>query len=78
MFTDGLSLVFVNDIFEVNLLQIICPWMKNLEAFIFHILISKSLDFFFYKINCGSERYAWILEIIIINLFLRVLDIVRN
>jgi hypothetical protein len=43
--------------------------MKNLKAFMIHILISEPLDIFFNEFKISLVCFDWITKIVLINLF---------
>lgn len=64
--------VVVDDIFEINLIKIICPWMQNRKALVLNALDSVLLNIFLDKLEIrfvGSDRVG---KIILVNNFLRI------
>jgi len=69
---DVLGKRVVDDVFEVNIIKLISPWMENLEAFMVHVLLSKSLNIFLDEDEISLICLDWIAEIVLINSLLVV------
>lgn len=69
---DVVRLVFVYYVLEVDLLQVICPRMKHLEALILHVLGSVSFDIISNKSEAGRVGHHGVLEIVLLNGFARI------
>lgn len=59
----------VHNVFEINRVQFIGPWVEYLEAFVIHILISESLDVFFDELEISLVCLDRVAQVILINSF---------
>ena len=64
--------IVVDDIFEIDVVEFISPWVKNLEAFVIHILLSESLDILLDELKISLVGFDWVAEIILIDGLLMV------
>jgi len=64
--------IVVDNVFEINGIKLISPWVKNLEAFMIHFLVSEPLDILTDEVEIGLIGFNWITQIIFIDLLLWV------
>lgn len=64
--------IVVDDIFEIDVVEFISPWVKNLEAFVVHVLLSESLNILLDELKISLIGFDWVAEIILIDGFLMV------
>lgn len=64
--------VVVDDIFEINLIKIISPWMENRKAFVLNALDSILLNIFLNKLKIRLVGSDGVGKIILVNNFLRI------
>lgn len=60
----------VNDIFHINLIKIVGPWMQNLEALIFDLLFAVPLNVGSEEIEGGLISLDWVLQVVFDNILL--------
>lgn len=75
---DGLSLILVDHVFEVNLVKIVGPGVQHLEALILHVLLTVSFNVCLNKLIEGLERDNWILQVILFYSSRRILQELRD
>ena len=68
-----MSLILVDHILEVNLVQVIRPWMQHLETLILHVLDPVPLDICPHKLKSCLEREYRICQVVLLDLLLWVL-----
>lgn len=59
--------IVVDDIFEIDVIEFVSPWMKNLEAFVIHVLLSESLDILLDELKISLVGLDWVAEIILVD-----------
>ena len=64
--------IVVDDVFHVNCIKIICPWVENLEALVLDSLLSISFDIVFEMLESCLVSLDWVAEIILIDSLLVV------
>jgi len=57
--------IVVNDVFEINVIKLVGPWMKNLETLVIHVLLSESKDIVFQKFEVGLISLAGIAQVVL-------------
>ena len=67
-----LSQTIVYNIFEINRVQFIGPWMKNLETLMVHLLVPESGDVILDEAKVGLVSLYWIAQVILVDLLLVV------
>lgn len=62
----------VDDIFEIYWVKFIGPWMKNLKAFMIHVLSSESFNVFLNEFKVSLVSLDWIWQVILNNCLLLI------
>jgi hypothetical protein len=62
----------VNDVFEVNVVKLVSPWMEHLEALMVHVLLSESLDVLLDEDKVGLVSFDRVAQVIFIDRLLVV------
>jgi len=71
-FNNFRSDVVVDDVFEINQVKIVGPWMENAKALVLNALSSILFNVFLDEFKSCFVGWNWICEIIRIDLFLGV------
>ena len=66
-FTNLLFKVVVDDIFHVDGVKVVGPWMEYLEAFVFDTLISVSIDIIPEMFKIGLVSLDWVTKIVLVD-----------
>ena len=67
MVPNGLDKVCVNNVFHVDGVEVIGPWVQDLEALVTNLLLSVSLDIVFQELIGGLVSLDWVAEIVLID-----------
>jgi len=71
---DLISQVVVHDVFEINFVEVISPWVENAEAFMLDALGSILDDILFDEFEGGLIGGNWVVQVILVELLLWVTD----
>ena len=66
--------IVIHDVFEVNLIEIVSPWMKHREALMLDALLAELRDIVFQEFKVSLVGRDWICKIILDDFFLCVAD----
>ena len=69
-----LGQIVVHDVFEVDFVEVVGPWVKHREALVLYALSAVLLDVFLQEFKLGLVSVDWVAEIILIDGLLRVTD----
>jgi len=69
---DSLFKVVVDNVFNINCIKVVCPWVEDLEALVLDALLSVSLDVVSNEGKRGLVGLYWVAEVIFIDSFLVV------
>jgi hypothetical protein len=72
VFTDGFFQVVVNDVLHVNGIQVIGPWVENLEALVLDALLSISFYIVLQELEAGLVGLDWVAKVILVHRLLMV------
>ena len=67
LLADLLRQIVVHDVFEVYGVELVGPWVQDLETLVVHVLGSESLDVFLDELEVGLVRLDRIAQIILVN-----------
>ena len=57
----------INDIFEIDRVKLISPWVQDLEALVIHILLPESLDILFDELEVSLVGFDGVRKIVLID-----------
>ena len=69
-----LGQIVVHDVFEVDFVEVVGPWVEHREALVLYALSAVLLDVFLQEFKLGLVGVDWVAEIILIDGLLRVTD----
>ena len=72
MLADLAYKICVDDVFHIHGIKVVSPWMKDLEAFVVHVLGSESFDILLDELEAGLVGFDWVGQVILNNCFLVV------
>lgn len=76
--THLISETVVQNVLEVNVVKIVSPWVKDLEALILYALFLETLDIFDDKLELAFIHMCGVGKIVFLNFLLRVTDELSN
>lgn len=59
--------IVVHNIFEIDVVKFIGPWMENLKAFVIHVLFSESIDVLLNELEISLICLDWVAEVILVD-----------
>jgi hypothetical protein len=71
---DFVSEVVVQNVFEINVIEIVSPGVENLEAFVLDTLCSETTNVFLYKGSLAFVNTSGVGDVVVVHSFLGVAD----
>ena len=59
--------IVVNNIFEIDGVKLVGPWMQNLEALMVHVLLPESFNIFLDEFKVSLISLNWVAQVILVD-----------